>query len=298
MILVIGASGRVGGELLGQFGGGEVLRQLADRYAPVRILAQNAAQAASFDAQGWETVLWDPLDDATLDRACRGISKLFLVTPGSSEQVALQCRAIAAAARAGVRHVVKISDLGSSEDSSLIHARWNWTIEQAIRQAGLAYTFVRPQFFMQNFLLVVAPSVIAEDVFFAPAGEGRVPFVDVRDIAAVAVAALLEPGHEHRIYDVTGPENLSFADVARILSEAINRDVRYVEVSPEESLEGLVRSGLPDWFATDLVALFTQVKEGLTVSLSTAVEDVTHHPARSLGQFLRENREAFQTAYV
>ncbi|HEY9854630.1 MAG TPA: SDR family oxidoreductase [Stenomitos sp.] len=298
MILVIGASGRVGGELLGQFGGLEVLKLLGERDRPVRVLAQHAVQAASFEAKGLETALWAPGSSEPLEAAFSGVSRLFLVTPGSAEQVDLQLQAIRAAAKAGIQQIVKISDLGSSATSPIQHARWNWELEQAILRTGVAYTFLRADFFMQNFLLVIAPTVTAEDVFFVPSGEGRVPFVDLRDIAEVAVAALTEPGHENRVYDLTGPESLSFGDVARILSEAINRDVTYEDVAPETARETLVRSGLPDWFAHDLVELFGQVKEGLCAEVSSDVPAVTHHPARSLRDFLGEARESFQTAYV
>lgn len=298
MILVIGASGRVGGELLGQFGGEEVLSRLTARHEPLRILAQSASQAAAFEAQGLEAV-WGDLGRAeTLDRAFRGVTSLFLVTPGSAEQVTLQCHAIAAAARAGVRRIVKISDLGSDPDSPILHARWNWAIEEAILRSGVPYTLLRPRFFMQNFLLVIAPSVTAEDAFFAPTGDGRVPFVDVRDVAEVAVAALTEDGHANRRYELTGPEDLSFSDVARILSGAVNRDVCFEDVAPEAARAALVQSGLPGWFADDLVEVFGQVRDGRCAGVTATVQEITGHPARSLRDFLRDHRNAFQTAYV
>lgn len=234
----------------------------------------------------------------TLDPAFAGVTKVFIVTPGSADQVTIQCNAIQAAARAGVQQIVKISDLGAGPDSPLAHARWNWEIEQALIASGLSYTILRPMFFMQNFLIVIAPSVTAEDAFFAPTGDGRVPFVDLRDIAEVAVAALTEDGHANRIYDITGPEDLSFADVARILSETVSRHIRFEDVAPEAAFEALVRMGLPEWFARDLIALFAIVKDGHAAGVSSTVAEVTRHPARSLQQFLRENREAFQTAYV
>lgn len=289
MILVIGATGRVGGE---------VLAQLVAKGAPLRVLVQNAAQAATFEAQGVAVAWGDLRRPETLDPAFQGVTKLFLVTPGAPDQVEVQCNAITAAQRAGVQQVVKISDLGASPHSPLVHARWNWEVEQVLVKSGLPYTILRPQFFMQNFLLVLAPSVTAEDAFFAPSGSGRVPFVDIRDIAEVAVAALTEKGHENRIYDLTGPEDLSFADVARILSDTISRDIRCEDVSPEAALDSLVRQGLPGWFAQDLVALFGLVKEGHAAGVSTTVWEVTHHPARPLRQFLKENRAAFQTAHV
>lgn len=289
MILVIGATGRVGGE---------VLAQLVAKGVPLRVLAQHAAQAAALEARGVETVVGDLRRPETLDPAFQGVNKLFIVTPGASDQVVIQSNAIDAAVRAGVKHVVKVSDLGASPRSPLSHARWNWEIEQVLIKSGLPYTILRPQFFMQNFLLVIAPSVAAEDAFFAPTGEGRVPFVDIRDIAEVAVAALTDTGHENRIYDLTGPEDLSFADVARILTNTIQRDIRFEDVEPDAARETLVRLGLPTWFANDLVSLFAIVKEGQASGVSATVAEVTHHPARSLEQFLKEHREAFQTAHI
>lgn len=289
MILVIGTTGRLGREVLGQ---------LREKGLPVRVLVQNAAQAAAIDGGDFDLVMGDIRQPETLGKAFEGVRKVFLVTPGAPAMIAAQKNVIEAAARAGVMQVVKISELGASPAAPLDHMRGNWQIEEHLIHSGVGYTIIRPQFFMQNFLFVVAPSVSTDDALYAPISEGRMPFVDLRDVAEVAVTALSEPGHLGKVYDVTGPEALTFEEVANHLSRATHRNIQFSEVSPLEAWEALVRSGLPTWYADDLIALYALVKEGKASEVTDTVAEVTGRPARTLASYLFENRDAFQTAYV
>ncbi|HTD79153.1 MAG TPA: SDR family oxidoreductase, partial [Chloroflexota bacterium] len=236
-ILVTGATGRIGTELV---------RRLTAAGTPVRALVHTPPKASSLSARQVEVVLGDFDDPASLDRAVAGVERVFLVSPPQPDQVRLQGNVVRAAQRGGVRHIVKISALGASPDWPLAVPRWHWQTEQQIEQADLAFTHLRPNYFMQM-ILPLAPEVIQRGTVSVPAGTGRISMVDARDVAAVAAGALLEAGHEGRIYEITGPEALAFSDVAQHLSETIGRPVRYVDIDPESALNDLVSAGLPTW---------------------------------------------------
>ena len=146
---------------------------------------------------------------------------------------------------------------------------------------------------MQN-MLQNAPMIAVAGMIYAPMGEGRVSFVDARDIAAVATRTLLDDGHEGKAYDVTGPEALSNADVAEKISAAIGKPVTYADVPPEESRKGMIEMGLPEWFADDLVTLFGVYREGRAAEVSDAVETITGRPATSYDEFAADHAAVFR----
>src|SRR5262249_50937076 len=148
-----------------------------------------------------------------------------------------------AALRAGVKHIVKLSQYHASSDSPVRFLRYHAAVEQKVRDSGLAYTFLRPNLFMQSLLAFREP-IMMQGAFYAAVGNAKVSIVDVRDIASTAVAALTEDGHEGKIYDITGPESLSHYEMAERLSSAIGRPVQFVDVPPESMREMLINVGL------------------------------------------------------
>ena len=222
---VTGATGRIGSELV---------RELRARGLAVRALVHTPARATALTGQQVEMVPGDFADPDSLDRAVAGVEQVFLLSPPHPHQVQLQGNLVQAAQRAGVRHIVKLSALGASPDWPLPIPRWHWETEQQIEQAGFAFTHLRPNYFMQM-ILTLAPQVIQQGTLVVPAGAGRVSMVDARDIAAVAVAVLVEPGHAGQVYEITGPEALSFVDVAQQLTATTGRPVKYVDISPESA---------------------------------------------------------------
>jgi hypothetical protein len=155
---------------------------------------------------------------------------VFLLTIQSSRQPDWERSVIGAAARAGVARLVKLSVFRADERSPLRFARQHWQAERALEQSGLAWTIVRPVFLMQNLRAMVRGGAI-----YTAAGDGRVATIDARDIAAVAAAALTTPGHEGKIYTLTGPEALSFDDIASDLSQLCGKHIRHVRVSVDDA---------------------------------------------------------------
>jgi uncharacterized protein YbjT (DUF2867 family) len=239
MVLVIGATGKTGRD---------VALQLAGAGARVCALVRTPEKAADLSAAGLEVVQGD-LDAApSLDAALRGVERVYIATSSDQRMAEVQIAAIRAAERAGVKHMVKLSAVGAGPDSPALLSRLNDQAEQALRESTIGWTILQANFFMQNFLQY-GPSIVRDGVVRAPVGEGRAGQVDSQDVAAVAAAALTEPGHEGRTYVVTGPEALSYQDCVRHISAATGREVRYVDITPEAALKGLtaagVRSGSP-----------------------------------------------------
>ena len=282
MILVTGATGT---------SGPEIVRALLDRGQRVRVLARNPEKAAQQLGEDVEITRGDLTDLQSIQAAMEDVERAILSSAAAPDMVALQSNFIRAAKDAGVRHVVKFSAASADAAADRVVAKWHGLTEDELKRSGIAWTMLRPPFFMQN-LLSVAP-MIRQETIYMPTGSGRAAFVDVRDIAAVAAAALAEPGHEGKVYEVTGPESLSYADVARIFSSVLGRDIKHVNVPLETAKQGMIQSGLPEW-AADAI---NELSQGMAEGIFDRVTDVAHTIGKTepitLERFVREHREHF-----
>ena len=283
-ILVTGATGTTGSALV---------RRLDARGTPVRIFVRDAGRAAGLSAPTAQVAVGDLTDGDSLARALEGIETVFLLTPVSPDQEAVQGKVVDAARAAGVRHLVKLSALGTSPDSPAKLGRWHASVEERIRGSGMGYTFLHPHSFMQN-LLASAPLIREQGVFYGASGDGAFSAVDARDIAAVAAAILQDPAPHHgKTYTVTGPEAVSHPEMAAHLSDALGRPVRYVNLPPEAFRAGMVGAGLPDWLAEDLASLQVFFSTGHGAAVSPAVRDLAGEPGIPFAAFARDHAAAF-----
>src|SRR5919107_1292118 len=202
MILVTGATGK---EIVGE------LKRLG--VGGVRALVRDPARAAFIREAGFETAEGDFDRPETLGAALEGVERVLLLTPPTPQTFAQQSAFVEAARRAGVRHVVKFSAIGADAAAPEGFGKWHGQSEDLLKSSGLAWTMLRPNFFMQK-VLWQARQIAASGAIYQPVGDARARFIDVRDIAAVAARALTEPGHEGQTYDLNGPEALSYAEVA------------------------------------------------------------------------------------
>jgi len=281
MILVTGATGTVGREVVAQL--------LAEGHA-VRALTRRPA-TARLDARV-EVVEGDLTRPETLPRAVAGVERVFSLALGPD--LASQEASLARAARqAGARHIVKLSVLGAGLGATEGVAVWHDAGERAVRESGLAFTFVRPGAFMSN-ALFWRDSIRREGKVYSNFGNGRVPFVHPRDIAAVAVCALSMPGHEGKAWPATGPEALGVGDQVRIIAAALGRRLEYVPITDDAAREGMQAAAMPPYLIEALLPFAATVRSGRAAKIFPTVEEVTGRPPLTFEQWARENVAAFR----
>jgi uncharacterized protein YbjT (DUF2867 family) len=287
MILVTGATGNVGSALIAE---------LSSRRVPVRALVRDRVRARAIALPGVEFAEGDFADPGTLVSALDGVEHLFLLIPSSADVEAQQCAVVDAATRCGVKVIVKLSQYAADVHAPGRFQRYHAVVEEHIRESGVAYTFLRPNLFMQG-LLMLRSTIASEGAFYLSAGGARVSLIDLRDIAAVAARVLTEPGHAGKTYDLTGPEALSHADVASTLSHATRRDIKYVDIPTEAMRQALLGLGIPAWQAEGMVEDYEHYRRGEAADVTTTVRDLTGRDARTFSQFAREFRSAFGANY-
>ena len=275
-ILVSNANGKVGQE---------VVRALVAGGYDVRIGARDVEKAKA-QFSGAEIVALDLTKPETLAAAVQGVGAIFSAAPYEllpSGEAAL----IAAAQAAGVPRFVKLSAIAHEADPSSPHA----LAEQALAESKLAWTVLRPNFFMQNYSTVLA-GYVRSGAIYEPAADGATSFVDTRDIATVAAIALTQPGHEGKSYVLTGPAALTRAEVAAELSRAIGKPVSYVAVD-DAALRGSLAQA-PAMLVELAVALFGWVRKGATAGVSDDIARATGHPARDFATFAADHANVWR----
>jgi uncharacterized protein YbjT (DUF2867 family) len=285
MILVTGATGT---------NGREIVQRLSALGAEVRAMARNPQRAGDLRLPRVEVVRGDYSDPASLRAAMRGVEKVFLLAPVHARQVELESNVIYAAGAASVKHLVKFSVILASPKAPSRLLRWHAETEENIRRSGIPFTFLRPNMFMQE-IGRQAASIKTQGAFYLPLGDAKVSLVDVRDIAAVATAVLTEPGHEGKTYELTGPQALSFKDVAEKIAAAANRDVAYVPITMDQFRAALVKTGAPEWMA-DVVCELYALFPGRNNLIGDGVMAATGRPPRDFNTFARDFASQFKAA--
>lgn len=286
MIVVMGATGTTGNALVDR---------LAALQVPCRALTRepDRLRGSGNAASCVEVRYADATDPASLHTAFEGASQLFLTMVNRPDQVELETRAIEIAAAGGVEHIVKLSAPAAEPDSPVAISRWHYAIEEVLRGSGLTHTILRPYAFMQK-LLLLAPQVTARAVIVGTMGEAACNYIDCRDIADVAAAALTRPKIAGGTYTLTGRETYSYPRLAAVLSTVLDTTVRYVDLPPADFRDQLAeRSGMPGWLA-DHVTEIQRMAIARPEHPTDTVAEILGRPPRSLESFLTENLNAFR----
>ncbi len=277
-ILVTGAPGNVGTE---------VVRELQLRAVPLRIGAFNMASARKYFGQDVDIQHFDFLKPETFTATFDQVSHLFLVRPPALANVQRDIiPALRAAVAAGVQHIVFLSLQGVEKNRIVPH----YKIEQWLMTSGVDYTFLRASFFMQNLSTTQMPAIRDYSKIALPVGMAKTSFIDVRDIAAVAACALVEPGHAHKIYTLTGAEALDYGQVATIMTTMLQRHVRYQPISVLTFLRDQIAEGRQVGYALVVTLLYTMTRLGNAREITRDVEQILGRMPISFEQFAYDYR--------
>lgn len=280
-ILVTGATGTIGRD---------VTKELAKRGAAVRAGVRDPNKAKGMLGSDIALTSFDFEDPQSFRNSLKDVTKVFVLPPLMPNQVETINAFVDAARDAGVKHILKLSAINADADPPCTFGKWQVAEEQHIRNSGLGFTFLRPNSFMQNFINYSPPR---DGVIYLPWGNGQASFVDTRDIARAAAEVLTEEGHEGKTYTLTGPAALGIADVARILSDAAKRGIKYVDVPEAATRDGMLQAGLAQWQADGAMELHAINKQSLWAAVTNDIENVTGHAAITFAQFARDHADRF-----
>ncbi|WP_433789679.1 NmrA family NAD(P)-binding protein [Actinoplanes sp. CA-252034] len=287
-VLVTGASGNVGRH---------IVDQLASTGVEVRAAGHSPAQSDGVRPLGEASgsADWVPFgfsEPATWEAAFAGVQTMFLLRPPAISNVKRDLLpAVAAARRAGLRHVVFLSLQGAQHNRVVPHAK----VESWLRSSGLGWTFVRPSFFTQNLSTTHVADIRDRDQIIIPAGGGRTAFVDAMDVASVATAALLNPeNHRGWAWTVTGPEALTYAEVADILTRVLGRSITYTRPGLLRYLRHARRAlGMPRTMAVVTGTIYTTARMGFAAGLTDDVRRVTGRAPLGVEETAQRERAAW-----
>jgi uncharacterized protein YbjT (DUF2867 family) len=264
--------------------GGMVARQLADVGQAQRLLVRDAGRAP--ELEGADPLVFSYADPDSARQVLEGVKVLFMVSAAEAEDRLQQHYTfIDAAAAAGVQHVVYTSFYGAAPDATFTLARDHFATEERIKASGMNYTFLR-----DNFYLDFLPLLTGEDgVIRGPAGNGVVSAVSREDIARCAVAVLRDPAlHVGTTYNLTGPEELTIAAAADILTAKTGRTITYHSETVEEAYASRASYGAPPWQVDAWVSTYTAIAAGEMAGLSPDVHALTGRDPLSLAGFLAQ----------
>jgi uncharacterized protein YbjT (DUF2867 family) len=284
MILITGASGNAGGA---------VLREVLSSGSGVRAMVRSKEDSAKVP-QGAIAVIADFADKQSLRRALEGIDTVYLVCSPVRELVELESNMIDACREAGVKHMVLNSALGAGEFAKSFPS-WHRKVEDKLKGSGMAYTILRPNGFMQNLIAYFAPSIRAQGAFYQSTGDAKISHIDLRDIAAAAAKILRSTAqHAGKIYELNGPEAVSYSEVAEKISGATGHKAQYVDIPPDAQRKALLDMGMPDFMVTALLELQEYYTSGKASRVDDTLEALIHRAPTKMDDFLKEFADQFR----
>lgn len=276
-ILIVGATGNIGSALV---------RELCIRNATVIAAVRESAETGRTAGLGVPVLPFDFDKPQSMKAAFAQIDRAFLLLPLSEKMLAFGMAAVDAAKEAGLTYLVRTSELGADANSPRLALQVQGTVDRYLQDSGIPCTILRPNFFMQNFATHYAQMIRERGRIFLPQSNGKISFIDVRDIASVAAAVLLAPDtHTAKGYDLTGPRALSNQDVARHLSNTTGKTVQYHAASDDEAIAAMLSRGVPQWISQFVMSLHQHVREGQMANISSAVHDIIGRDPMDFEQF-------------
>jgi len=277
-ILVTGATGNIAGL---------IIPQLIEAGMNVRAYVRDPEKATSLKEQGIEIFHGDYDNQEALNAAAENIDAIVAITPPNPDAVKQGEAILKAALNSGSPFYLRISAIGAATDAPTENGRFHFESDQALINSGLNYTILRPHFFMQN-LFGNVEGIKGQGNLYMGMGEGKMGMVDVRDVADVAVNILLNRGHDGQIYTLTGPESITFSDVASTISNSINKPVNYIPVGLEDVRQSILDMGWGEWGAQLMVDYSKAYSENWGDFTTDSVKEITGKESRSIDEFVNE----------
>ncbi|OLB85275.1 MAG: hypothetical protein AUG74_19460 [Bacteroidetes bacterium 13_1_20CM_4_60_6] len=283
MILITGASGSVGKA---------VLLEAIRRESKVRAMYRSKEEAAKAPS-GCQAVLADYADKHSLRKALDGVNFVYVVCSPIPQLVELESNMLVACKQAGVKHVVLNSALGAG-DYPKSFPSWHRQVEDKLKSSGMSCTILRPNGFLQNIVTYNAASIRTQGAFYAAMGDAKVSYLDVGDIAVVAVKALRGGPHSGKTYELNGPEAISNEELAKRISKISGRTVNYVDIPESAQREAMLGMGMPEWQVTALLELQQYYKQGGGAKTDGVLRSLIERAPVTLDQYLKANAKEFR----
>lgn len=283
MILLTGMTGKTGAG---------AVRQLAGK-VPMRAIVRNPDKAAEFKALGVELVHGDAADTAVVAAAANGCTKALLIMPNTEQQATIEKNFIDTVKAAGVKHVIKMSSTEAEPGVKSKIPAGHLAVENYLKASGLAWTLIKPNFFMQN-LISMARSIKAAGNFALPCRNGTTAMIDARDISDALVVVLSGTGHEGKAYELTGPEIMTFAQAAEKISAVVGKTITYVDQTMADYKKVLSQFIKLDWHLEAVCELFGEIAEGGLNRTTDTFQKLTGRAPKTLTQFVQDNIAIFK----
>jgi uncharacterized protein YbjT (DUF2867 family) len=279
-VLVTGATGRIGSQLVPRLAG---YNDLA-----VRAFVRNAKKAAPLEISGVEFALGRLEDPQSMRIAMDGIDTVVLITPATPDAADQASFVLTAAKAAGVRKIVRISVFKAAVDGPSGITRLHGRTDSEILESGLTYTILRPPFFMQNLFFMAADSIAREGRLYFGIGYGKLGMIDLRDIVDCAESCVVSHAYDNQVFTLTGPESIGFHHIAGRLNDILGRPVQYIPVPPEAVERSIRALGMGEWYAQVMRDLCRAYSENWGDLITDSVARMTGHAPRSFDAFARE----------
>ena len=285
MILITGATGKTGSA---------TAKSLGEKGETFRALIRNEEKKEGLESLGGEVVIGSIENTEVVNQSMQGVKTVLVLLPNSESQLALEKQLVDSAKQAGVERIVKMSSIEATPDATSPIPKLHLESEEYIKQSGLAWTMIKPNFYMQN-LLASAGTIKEQGKIFLPMGDGKTGMIDTTDVGKVLAKVLSEDGHESMNHEITGPEILSFYEVAEIFSQVLGKQVDYVDVPMDAYKETLGQFLTNQWHLDAVIDLFKGIAEGGIEDKTDTFNELMGETPKSLSQFLVENSFIFKS---
>jgi len=274
--------------------GSATAKALNEKGITFRALIRNEEKRGDIESLGGEVVIGSIENKEAVDQSMVDVETALILLPNSENQLSLEKQLVDSAKQAGAKRVVKMSSIEATPDATSPIPKLHLESEEYIKQSGLSWTMIKPNFYMQN-LLASAGTIKDQGKIFLPMGEGKTGMIDTTDVGKVLAKVLSEDGHKSMNHEITGPEILSFNEVAEIFSKGLDKQVDYVDVPLAAYKETLGQFLTNQWHLDAVIDLFKGIADGGIEEKTDTYSELMGESPKSLSEFISENSFIFKS---